>query len=58
MWTMLTVGAPTVEVLFNRIGPSGRERLREQLREIIDERFSSGPIKVTNVATLGSGFAS
>ena len=57
MWGMLTVGAPPVQALFDRIGPSGKERLRDQLREIVDERFAGGPIAMTNVATLGSGCA-
>ena len=57
MWSMLTVGAPPVQVLFDRIGPSGKERVREQLYEIIDKRFGAGPIKMTNVATVGSGSA-
>ena len=57
MWGMLTVGAPPVQALFDRIGPSGKERLRDRLREIVDERFEGGPIVVTNVATLGSGCA-
>jgi len=57
MWGMLTVGAPPVQVLFDRIGPSGTERLHGQLREIVDERFGAGPITLTNVATLGSGRA-
>lgn len=57
MWSMLTVGAPPVQVLFDRIGPSGKERVRDQLYEIIDKRYGGGPIKMTNVATLGSGSA-
>lgn len=57
MWKMLTVGAPPVQVLFDRVGPSGKERLRQQLREIVDERFGAGPIRLTNVATVGSGSA-
>ena len=57
MWSMLTVGAPPVQVLFDRIGPSGKERLRDHLHEITNERFGNGPIKMTNVATLGSGSA-
>jgi SAM-dependent methyltransferase len=57
MWSMLTVGAPPVQILFDRIGSSGKERVREQLYEIIDKRFGAGPIKMTNVATVGSGSA-
>ena len=58
MWSMLTVGAPPVQALFDRIGPSGKERVREELYEIVDKRFGEGPIAMTNVATLGSGSAS
>lgn len=57
IWDMLTVGAPPVQVLLDRVGPSGRDRLRESLREIVEERFHAGPITVTNVATLGWGVA-
>lgn len=58
MWITLTAGAPPLQVLFDRIGSSGKDRLRDHLHEIIEERFGGGPIKVTNVATLGSGSAS
>lgn len=58
MWTMLTAGAPPVQALLDRIGPSGKDRVRDQLGEIVEERFGGGPIEVTNVATLGSGCAS
>ena len=57
MWSMLTAGAPPIQVLFDRIGPSGKERLRDQLQEIVEDRFGGGPITTTNVATLGSGSA-
>lgn len=57
MWEMLTAGAPPVQALFDRIGPSGQLRLREELHEIIHQRFGRGPIQLTNVATLGSGSA-
>ena len=57
MWRMLTVGAPPVQVLFDRIGPSGKDRVRDKLREIVDQRFSGGPIRMTNMATVGSGVA-
>lgn len=57
MWEMLTAGAPPVQVLFDRIGPSGQKRLREELHEIVHQRFGGGPIRLTNVANLGSGSA-
>jgi hypothetical protein len=52
---MLTVGAPPVQALFDRVGPDGRERLRDTLAGIVDQRFGSGPIRLTNTATLGFG---
>jgi len=55
VWGMLTVGAPPVQVLFDRIGEGGKQRVHDVLRENVDERFGGGPIKLTNVATLGSG---
>jgi SAM-dependent methyltransferase len=55
MWAMLTVGAPPVQALFDRVGPDGRERLRDTLAGIVDQRFGSGPIRLTNTATLGFG---
>jgi len=58
MWSMLTAGAPPVQVLFDRIGLRGRGRLRGVLQNMVEERFSGGPITITNVATLGSGVAS
>ena len=57
LWSMLTVGAPPVQVLFDRIGRAGKERVHDQLQAIVEERFGAGPIRVTNVATLGSGRA-
>lgn len=57
IWGMLTSGAPPVKALLDRIGPSGEERLHDKLREITEARFGGGPIKLTNVATLGSGSA-
>lgn len=57
LWSMLTVGAPPVQVMFDRVGDEGRERLRESLRGIVEERFGSGPIVTTNSATLGTGTA-
>jgi SAM-dependent methyltransferase len=57
MWAMLTAGAPPVQVLFEKIGPSGQRRLRDSLAEIVEDRFGSGPITLRNVATVGSGTA-
>ena len=58
MWAMFTAGAPPVKVLFDRIGPDGVTRLRDTLAEIVEQRFGGGPIRLTNVATIGSGVAS
>lgn len=55
LWGMATVGAPAVQVLLDRIGPEGCERLRSVLGEIVSRRFGSGPIRLTNVATVGRG---
>jgi len=58
LWAMLTSGAPPVKALFDRLGPGGEERVQETLRGVVSERFGSGPIRLTNVATLGTGLAS
>lgn len=57
-WGMMTAGAPPIQVLFDRVGPAGQARVRDELRRIIDERFGEGPFTLTNVATMGSGRAS
>lgn len=56
-WDMFTVGAPPIQAFLDRIGPEGRERLRSVLGKIISRRFGSGPIRLTNVATVGRGRA-
>lgn len=55
LWAMLTVGAPPVQVLLNRVGPDGRDRLRDVLGGIVEQRFGSGAIRLTNAATIGRG---
>ena len=55
MWGMLTSGAPPVQMLFDRVGPQGKGKVRDTLAGIIEQRFGSGPIHLTNVATVGSG---
>lgn len=57
-WSMMTAGAPPIQVLFDQVGPAGQARVRDELRRIVDERFGGGPFTLTNVATLGSGVAS
>jgi len=58
MWGMLTSGAPPVQMLFDRVGPQGKGKVRDTLAGIIEQRFGSGPIHLTNVATVGSGHVS
>lgn len=55
MWAMLTAGAPPLKVLFDRIGAAGERQLLDTLGEIVEERFGSGPITTTNVATVAVG---
>jgi SAM-dependent methyltransferase len=57
MWGMLTVGAPSVQVLFDRVGVAGQHQLRIVLEEIVEERFGNGPITTTNVAAVAVGTA-
>jgi SAM-dependent methyltransferase len=54
-WSMLTSGAPPIQALFDKVGADGKGRIHDELKEIIDRRFGSGPVSVRNVATLGSG---
>ena len=55
MWEMLTCGAPPVQMLFDRVGPAGKNKLHDTLAGIVEQRFGTGPIRLTNVATVGSG---
>jgi len=55
MWAMLTTGAPPVKVILERIGVDGHNRLRDVLGEIVEQRFGTGPIRLTNTATVGHG---
>jgi SAM-dependent methyltransferase len=57
MWSLLTAGAPPIQVLFDRVGDSGRERLRGCLADIVEERFGGGSLITTNVATVAIGVA-
>lgn len=57
-WRMLTAGAPPVQKLFDQIGPEGAERVKGELSGLVRERFGEGPIRTTNVATIGAGVAS
>jgi len=57
-WGMMTTGAPPVRMLFDRVGPAGKKKVREALDQIVEERYAGGPFALTNVATLGFGGAS
>jgi hypothetical protein len=57
MWEMLTCGAPPVQMLFDRVGPQGKNKLHDTQAGIVDKRFGAGPIRLTNVATVGCGVA-
>jgi SAM-dependent methyltransferase len=55
VWDMLTAGAPPAKMLFDRLGPGGKERVHEVLAKIVKERFGYGPVRTTNAATVGVG---
>lgn len=57
LWTLLTQGAPPVQMLFDKVGAEGVPRIRDALRRIVAERFGDGPITMTNQATVGTGAA-
>lgn len=57
LWAMLTVGSPPVRSLFAEIGEGGKARIAESLAEIVEERFGTGPITLSNTAIVGTGFA-
>jgi SAM-dependent methyltransferase len=57
VWAMLTVGAPPVQALFDRTGPGGKEKIRNALAQIVDQRFGNRSFILTNKATIGSGVA-
>lgn len=55
IWGMLTSGAPPVRMLLERVGSQGESKLRDTLAKIIEQRFGSGPFRLSNVATVGCG---
>lgn len=57
MWSAMTSGAPPVKAIFAKIGDMGQEALRTALHEVVTDRFGDGPIRITNVATIGVGTA-
>lgn len=54
LWSMLTVGAPPVRILFDRVGEDGRQRLRDTLAEIVEQRYGTGDIRTTNTALVAT----
>lgn len=57
LWELLTSGAPPIQVLFDRVGPAGKEKLEGSVRAVVRERYGDGPFTITNTATIGSGIA-
>ena len=57
LWSMLTVGAPPIKMLFEKIGEGGVAKLKDTLARQIHERFGDGPITLSNSATIGYGEA-
>jgi ubiquinone/menaquinone biosynthesis C-methylase UbiE len=55
VWAMLTVGAPPIKILLDKVGEDGKHRIHDALANIILKRFGSGPISMSNSATIGSG---
>jgi len=55
LWGMLTVGAPPVKMLFNKLGSERKSSVHDALTEIVQERFGNGPISMVNNATVGVG---
>lgn len=57
-WSMMTSGAPPLQVLFDQVGPEGQDRVRDAVQAIVEDRYGGGPFTLTNVATLEAGTAS
>jgi len=57
VWAMLTVGAPPIQRIFDNVGADGKNRIHDALAGIIETRFGSGPVSISNTATIGSGYA-
>jgi len=55
LWAMLTAGAPPTKMLFDRVGSEGKNRIHDALADIVERRFGSGSISMTNTATVGCG---
>lgn len=54
-WKMLTIGAPPVRLLIDKVGDEGLERIHDALSELVNERFGAGPLTFVNTATVGCG---
>lgn len=50
---VFTDSAPPARALFKAIGPEAAERVRQEMRNILTERFGEGPVELVNTATLG-----
>jgi len=57
VWAMLTVGAPPIKIILDKVGAEGKDRLHDALAHIIEKRFGNGPVVISNSATIGSGIA-
>lgn len=55
IWDMLTIGAPPVQMLWQKVGEDGKEKVKDALKHNIQERFGSFPIRLKNTATVGIG---
>ena len=54
-WDLMRNGAPPGKVLFSRIGEDQARAVRDALFAILDERFGSGPLRLSAEATIGYG---
>ena len=57
VWAMLTAGAPPIKRIFDNVGADGKIRIHDALADIIERRYGSGPVSMSNAATMGSGYA-
>jgi len=57
VWAMLTVGAPPIKMIFDKVGADGKDRLRDAFASIIEKRYGNSPISISNTATIGSGIS-
>ena len=55
IWPLMTASAPPVQGLLDHIGEAAAERVSDALRELLTDRFGHGPIRLRNVATVGTG---